>query len=97
MSLSTQSLTGVLLGRVSQELPPLRVQDIIPLCMHQYSRIFGTVRVPHAGVDTLEFYTKSTHIVVISKNRYFRVEVRCVDGPRVARPRAVSCWRTGRS
>lgn len=33
----------------TQQLEPNRVQGTVPLCMFQYARIFGTVRVP--GVE----------------------------------------------
>lgn len=43
--------------------------------MWQYSRIFGTVRVPGEEIDHLEQYPKSKHIAVICNNRFYKVDV----------------------
>jgi carnitine O-palmitoyltransferase 1 len=65
----------------TQALEPNRVQGTVPLCMWQYSRIFGTVRIPGEEEDYLETHSKSKHIVVICKDRYFKVNLYDSDGP----------------
>ena len=32
-----------------ERLPPLIMKDVVPLCMSQYRRMFGTTRIP--GVE----------------------------------------------
>lgn len=65
----------------TQSLEPNRVQGTVPLCMWQYSRIFGTVRIPGEEIDQLQTNSKSKHIVVICKDRFFRVNLYDSDGP----------------
>lgn len=56
-----------------QELLPVTVQGLVPLCSSQYERIFNTVRVPGVENDKIVHYMDSNHIVVIHKGRYFKV------------------------
>lgn len=56
-----------------QELPPVTVQGLVPLCSSQYERIFNTVRIPGVESDKIVHYKDSNHIVVIHKGRYFKV------------------------
>ncbi|KJE93555.1 hypothetical protein CAOG_04324 [Capsaspora owczarzaki ATCC 30864] len=68
----------------TQSLAPNRVQETVPLCMHQYSRIFGTVRIPEDPVDRLVVHSKSKHIVVMCNNAIYRVDVFHDEGHGVA-------------
>jgi len=65
----------------TQAMEPNRVQGTVPLCMWQYSRIFGTVRIPGEEMDSLETHSKSKHIVVISKGKFFKVDIYDQYGP----------------
>eukprot|EP01119_Soliformovum_irregulare_P002656 TRINITY_DN1290_c0_g1_i2.p1 TRINITY_DN1290_c0_g1~~TRINITY_DN1290_c0_g1_i2.p1 ORF type:complete len:712 (-),score=129.16 TRINITY_DN1290_c0_g1_i2:41-2176(-) len=65
----------------TQALEPNRVQGTVPLCMWQYSRIFGTVRIPGEEMDALETHSKSKHIIVISRGKFFKVEIYDQYGP----------------
>ncbi|XP_050422523.1 carnitine O-palmitoyltransferase 1, liver isoform-like isoform X2 [Adelges cooleyi] len=56
-----------------QELEPIRLQGLVPLCSWQYERIFNTTRVPGAVSDKLVHYNDSRHIVVYHAGRYFKV------------------------
>ncbi|XP_025421615.1 carnitine O-palmitoyltransferase 1, liver isoform isoform X2 [Sipha flava] len=56
-----------------QELEPIRVQGMVPLCSWQYERIFNTTRVPGAVSDKIVHYNDSRHIVVYHAGRYFKV------------------------
>lgn len=56
-----------------QELEPILIQGLVPLCSWQYERVFNTTRVPGVETDRLVHYTDSKHIVVYHKGRYFKV------------------------
>lgn len=58
-----------------QELEPILVQGMVPLCSWQYERLFNTVRVPGVESDKIVHYQDSTHITVYHKGRYFKVTV----------------------
>merc|ERR1719285_721657 len=47
----------------------------LPLDMQQYFKVFGTSRIPESPSDRQSFSPTSTHIVVIFKNHFHRVEV----------------------
>eukprot|EP00127_Corallochytrium_limacisporum_P003648 Clim_evm36s151 gene=Clim_evmTU36s151 len=64
----------------TEQLEPNRVQGTIPLCMWQFSRIFGTVRIPDDPQDYLVTYSNSRHIVVIYEENYFRLNLWHSDG-----------------
>lgn len=57
-------------GQIKQEM-----MGKAPLDMVQYKKIFGTCRVPGSPADSLLYHPDSTHIVVVSNNQYFKVEV----------------------
>nr|CAD7194400.1 unnamed protein product [Timema douglasi] len=56
-----------------QELEPIMIQGMVPLCSWQYERVFNTTRVPGLETDHLIHYSDSKHIVVYHKGRYFKV------------------------
>lgn len=61
----------------SQELKPILVQDLVPLCSWQYERMFNTVRIPGIETDKLVHYPDSQHIVVLHKGKYYKVDCYC--------------------
>uniref|UniRef100_A0A1L8DYB6 carnitine O-palmitoyltransferase n=1 Tax=Nyssomyia neivai TaxID=330878 RepID=A0A1L8DYB6_9DIPT len=56
-----------------QELEPILVQGLVPLCSWQYERIFNTVRVPGIETDKIVHYQDTNHIVVLHKGCYHKV------------------------
>jgi len=58
-----------------QELEPVMVQGLVPLCSWQYERIFNTVRVPGLETDKIIHYQDSNHIVVLYKGCYYKVVI----------------------
>ncbi|KAK9881409.1 hypothetical protein WA026_016299 [Henosepilachna vigintioctopunctata] len=58
-----------------QELEPILVQNIVPLCSWQYERIFNTTRIPGVETDKLQHLQDSNHIVVYHKGKYFKVVI----------------------
>ncbi|XP_028162157.1 carnitine O-palmitoyltransferase 1, liver isoform [Ostrinia nubilalis] len=58
-----------------QELEPIMLQGMVPLCSWQYERLFNTVRVPGIETDKIVHYQDSNHITVYHKGRYFKVMV----------------------
>ncbi|CAG4942207.1 unnamed protein product [Colias eurytheme] len=58
-----------------QELEPIMLQNMVPLCSWQYERLFNTVRVPGVETDKIVHYQDSTHITVYHKGKYFKVIV----------------------
>ncbi|XP_039951311.1 carnitine O-acetyltransferase isoform X1 [Bactrocera tryoni] len=41
----------------------------------QFSKVYGTCRIPQKGEDTLEYNPKSTHVVVIYKNHFYSLPI----------------------
>uniref|UniRef100_A0A6P7GLT9 carnitine O-palmitoyltransferase n=1 Tax=Diabrotica virgifera virgifera TaxID=50390 RepID=A0A6P7GLT9_DIAVI len=58
-----------------QELEPILVQGLVPLCAWQYERIFNTTRIPGKETDKILHWVDSNHIVVYHKGRYFKVVI----------------------
>lgn len=58
-----------------QELEPILVQGLVPLCSWQYERIFNTSRVPGVETDRIVHWSDSNHIVVYHKGRYYKVVI----------------------
>ncbi|XP_017892368.1 carnitine O-palmitoyltransferase 1, liver isoform isoform X2 [Ceratina calcarata] len=56
-----------------QELEPILIQGLVPLCSWQYERVFNTTRTPGRETDKIVHYQDSKHIVVYHKGRYFKV------------------------
>eukprot|EP00013_Stygamoeba_regulata_P012864 CAMPEP_0177675616 /NCGR_PEP_ID=MMETSP0447-20121125/27303_1 /TAXON_ID=0 /ORGANISM="Stygamoeba regulata, Strain BSH-02190019" /LENGTH=504 /DNA_ID=CAMNT_0019184029 /DNA_START=928 /DNA_END=2438 /DNA_ORIENTATION=- len=46
-----------------------------PLCMRQYRYLFGASRIPKLGRDAYVVYPNSRHVVVISRNQFYTVDV----------------------
>uniref|UniRef100_A0A336M930 carnitine O-palmitoyltransferase n=1 Tax=Culicoides sonorensis TaxID=179676 RepID=A0A336M930_CULSO len=56
-----------------QELEPIMVQGLVPLCSWQYERIFNTVRVPGRETDRIVHYPDANHIIVLYKGCYYKM------------------------
>ncbi|CAG8533512.1 7335_t:CDS:2 [Cetraspora pellucida] len=60
----------------SEQIPP-HVTRTPPLCMHQYTRLFGYTRIPQHGCDKLVYTPHPTpvkHILVTAKNQFYILE-----------------------
>lgn len=49
-------------------------------CMAGFARQFGTVKIPKKGSDVLASHPRATHIVVMTDNKYFRLDMLSPDG-----------------
>jgi len=58
-----------------QEIEPIMIQGMVPLCSWQYERSFNTTRVPGIETDRIVHYNDSTHIVVIHGGKYYKMQV----------------------
>ncbi|XP_076050360.1 carnitine O-palmitoyltransferase whd [Oratosquilla oratoria] len=56
-----------------QQIQPIMVQNLVPLCSAQYERTFNTTRIPGYQTDKLVHFDDSTHIAVYHAGRYFKV------------------------
>jgi carnitine O-palmitoyltransferase 1, liver isoform len=56
-----------------QELEPIMVQGLIPLCSWQYERTFNTARIPGIEGDKIVHFKDSNHIVVMHKGCYYKM------------------------
>ncbi|KAL0583000.1 hypothetical protein ABG067_007060 [Albugo candida] len=54
-----------------EQLPPLLIRDLVPLCMAQYHRIFSTTRIPGREEDVLRKFSSSKHLAVLCKGQWF--------------------------
>lgn len=57
-----------------EELPPDMVRNK-PLCMYQYSRIFGTARISTANGCIMQSDASSKHIVVMARSQFYWFDV----------------------
>ncbi|KAG5684908.1 hypothetical protein PVAND_014118 [Polypedilum vanderplanki] len=60
---------------VHQELPPIMLQSMVPLCSSQYERLFNTARIPGIESDKIIHVEDSKHIVVMHKGSYYKLDV----------------------
>jgi carnitine O-palmitoyltransferase 1 len=58
-----------------QELAPIMVQGLVPLCSWQYERLFNTTRIPGVEGDRLHHLADSQHIVIMHRGRFFRLDL----------------------
>ncbi|CAK9298380.1 unnamed protein product [Gordionus sp. m RMFG-2023] len=56
-----------------QTLKPIMFQGSVPLCSHQYERMFNTTRVPGIDSDKIQHHDDSQHVVVYHKGRFFKL------------------------
>lgn len=58
-----------------QELQPIMIQGLVPLCSWQYERTFNTTRIPGIETDRLVHYSDSQHIVVMRRGKFYRMNI----------------------
>ncbi|KAG4077465.1 hypothetical protein HA402_002892 [Bradysia odoriphaga] len=58
-----------------QELNPIMVQGIVPLCSWQYKRAFNTFREPGIEADRLIHFENSDHVVLYHKGSFYKLVV----------------------
>eukprot|EP00924_Labyrinthula_sp_SR-Ha-C_P000038 maker-scaffold_60-snap-gene-0.48-mRNA-1 protein AED:0.06 eAED:0.06 QI:61/1/0.66/1/1/1/3/0/636 len=46
-----------------------------PLCMSQFKQLFGTCRIPKPGTDEMKHYPESKHVVILSQNVFYHLNV----------------------
>eukprot|EP00924_Labyrinthula_sp_SR-Ha-C_P000035 augustus_masked-scaffold_60-processed-gene-0.63-mRNA-1 protein AED:0.01 eAED:0.01 QI:57/1/1/1/1/1/3/58/636 len=46
-----------------------------PLCMSQFKQLFGTCRIPKSGSDEMKHYPESKHVVILSQNVFYHLNV----------------------
>jgi len=67
-----------------EKLQPLRIMDVVPLCMHQYRRMFFTSRIPGRARDSLETRAPTgrtvPHVAVMCKGQTFAFDVCHANG-----------------
>lgn len=65
-----------------EELEPTLIQDAVPLCMHQFQRIFRTTRLPGREMDSIQHLDaeQSRHVAVRAKGHWYSVPVFSRDG-----------------
>ncbi|RKO93566.1 acyltransferase ChoActase/COT/CPT, partial [Blyttiomyces helicus] len=68
----------------NEQIPPEDVRGT-PLCMNQYKHIFSASRIPGVKKDTIQttWPAKATHIVVLTDDQIYKVEVTREDGKRI--------------
>eukprot|EP00002_Diphylleia_rotans_P024068 TRINITY_DN4744_c0_g1_i2.p1 TRINITY_DN4744_c0_g1~~TRINITY_DN4744_c0_g1_i2.p1 ORF type:complete len:508 (+),score=77.98 TRINITY_DN4744_c0_g1_i2:57-1580(+) len=71
-------LTGLLLYApilLEEKLEPEYMRGKVPLCMSQYTKPFTTCRFPGNPSDRIETVTPGNFVIVISKNRFYKLEI----------------------
>ena len=63
--------------QLREELEPMLVRGMVPLCMEQHVRAFSTARIPGRETDTITHFEEedSRHVVVLCKGTYYKMEV----------------------
>lgn len=56
-----------------QELKPLMIQGLVPLCSRQYERTFNTTRIPGIETDKLVHLNDSSHVVVYHLGKFYKL------------------------
>lgn len=56
-----------------QELKPLMIQGLVPLCSRQYERTFNTTRIPGEVTDKLIHLNDSSHVAVYHLGRFYKL------------------------
>lgn len=58
-----------------QELKPIMVQGLVPLCSWQYERMFNTARIPGVEGDRIAHFSDIRHVVVLHQGCYYKMPV----------------------
>ncbi|KAJ3296830.1 hypothetical protein HDU79_005622 [Rhizoclosmatium sp. JEL0117] len=73
---------------VDERLLPQEYMKDAPLCMNQYTNLYGVTRIPGEKADTISspspFPTSATHIIVSIRNQFYKVDVISKDGKRLS-------------
>ncbi len=72
--------TGRFIDMVASEHLPPDVQKDVPRCMSQYKTMFSSDRIPHIRMDQFVTFALTRHIVVLHRNRFFRLNILDVHG-----------------
>ncbi|XP_067830625.1 carnitine O-palmitoyltransferase 1, liver isoform-like isoform X2 [Heptranchias perlo] len=67
-----------------EEIQPLLIRGVVPMCSNQYENIFNSSRIPGVKSDHLQHLLDSKHVMVYHKGRYFKVWV--YQGGRLLKP-----------
>lgn len=59
----------------TQQLKPIMIQGMVPLCSWQYERLFNTTRIAGVETDRLVHLNDSQHIVVYCRGKYYKMNV----------------------
>lgn len=70
-----------------EDIKPIMMQNMIPLCSAQYERVFNTCRTPGIEKDTLKHFMDCRHIVVYHNGRYFKLP--CYKNGQLLNPREI--------
>lgn len=58
-----------------QELKPMLLQGLVPLCSWQYERMFNTTRIPSLETDKLVHFLDSQHVIVLCHGKYYKLNI----------------------
>ncbi|KAG5684907.1 hypothetical protein PVAND_014117 [Polypedilum vanderplanki] len=58
-----------------QELEPIYLRNLLPICVAQYERLFNTARIPGIESDKIIHVEDSKHVVVMHKGSYYKLNV----------------------
>lgn len=58
-----------------QELKPIMVQNLVPLCSWQYERVFNTTRIPGVEGDRIHHLSDSQHIAIIWRGKFYKLSL----------------------
>ncbi|XP_066866645.1 carnitine O-palmitoyltransferase 1, muscle isoform isoform X3 [Kogia breviceps] len=68
-----------------EEIKPVMVLGIVPMCSYQMERMFNTTRIPGKDTDVLQHLRDSRHVAVYHKGRFFKLWL--YEGSRLLKPR----------
>ena len=57
----------------NEDIEPIMVQSMVPLCSHQYERQFNTTRIPGETTDKIVHLKDSKHVAVYNKGKWFKL------------------------
>ncbi len=70
---------------LDETVEPLRIQGLVPLCMDQYERIFGTTRIPGKECDELQTNPTARHVVVYRRGGFYELPLYASNGAPLTR------------
>ena len=80
-----------------EQFHPLLLQNLVPICMQQYTNTFSLTREPGLEMDRLVKYDplESRHIVVYYKGKFFKVKMFCERSGRLLSPQELEATFEG--